>query len=861
MSWMDRVFGSLRGSGNEFDRLLGENGEESNPGPVNSGEGQPPTTTESARWSSDDDDYYYYSSEEEDGVERSPGSRRKRTGTASRPSALSSSSSSPSPSSLEDRQNKDKEREEFEAGARLLAQETSNEEASAGDEQPSAFGLRWRRAKPSQEAAQQYAAMLASMDKEMHYLDAYYRSRAMGAASEFALEDGASWSNLSLFSGFREWLHWKTFKQRFPYYVPIMTWLPQYKWSYLPRDLAAGLAVAAMLIPQSLAMALLAGLPPQYGLYSCWFPLIVYACMGNSKQMAVGPETVASILLGLNLQSSGLDPSDYPNFTHIIAFTCGLFLFGLGILRFGFLDNVLSRPLLSGFINAVALMVMMEQVDTLLGITNAHLHDWHKFPNIIKNISHTNWQTLVLGIVTIMVLLSFRALNMLIAKTRQKRYSFVKFIPMTMVVVLISILFSWLSDLQAEGVAILGKIPSGFPVPQPPQLKSVGVFSDSLVSAMVISVLGFIESIIIAKHYAAKYNYPVSPNRELVALGMANILGSFFRIMPAFGSLMRSSIAESAGARTQLHGVVTALIMIMAILFLQPVFYYLPKTTLAAIIIVAALGLLELEDLFFLIKIRAWGALFLFVATLVLTLSLGVELGIVVSLGISVFLIIRHTSLPHIAILGLEPKSNKFKDISRWSDARTIPGIVVIRIEEALYFANIGQIKEMFSRIERMGSHTAHPSEKKTLPPLRGIVIDCRNIPEIDASAVQILFEMVEDYKLRRIRVCFVKLRGQLKMSFLRAGILGSTNVTDTVFASNKEAVDFIENGPRPNGYSSYLDSHRPEDDPDSYQRLSTILGKGGSSDQDSSRSSGYASSSNRHVAQPSGGDLVSFSV
>jgi len=286
--------------------------------------------------------------------------------------------------------------------------------------------------------------------------------------------------------------------------------------------------------------------------------------------------------------------------------------------------------------------------------------------------------------------------------------------------------------------------------------------------------VGFIESIVVAKLYSTKYNYHVSPNRELVAFGMANLIGSFFRIYPTFGSLPRSAVADNMGAQSQLHNFIASLCILVTILFVGGLFYYLPIVVMASIIIVAACWLIELHDILFLWKIKAWKGIVQLVFTFLMTFILGPELGIFISIGISIFFIIQHTSLPHITVLGRDPDSGKYKDDKLNPNIEYIDGLLIVRIEEPLYFANIEMIKGMLGKLERYGSHIAHPTDNKSVSPLWAIVIHARNISDMDSSATQVMAEMMQDYTSRRIFVCFVKLHNNLKKTFLLTGILDS---------------------------------------------------------------------------------------
>lgn len=580
---------------------------------------------------------------------------------------------------------------------------------------------------------------------------------------------------------------WNKIKTRIPYYVPIVSWLPKYKWKDdAVSDLVAGVGVAAMLIPQSLAYALLAGVEPQYGLYTAFFPLIIYTFMGTSKQLSIGPDALSSLLVGLILPEIKASSSQvFP----VLAFMTGIILLVLGLLRVGFLDNVLSKPLLCGFVNAVAVTILMEQVDTMFGLPNRGQHGWRKLVTWWHDKADINWVTFGLGLIFMAILFLNRWL-----KSKWRPF---KYVPETLVVVIVGILIMKFSSFEKQNVKLLGKLTSGFEVPEAPALSlmSTGTGESIFGAAMLISVIGFIEHIVIAKLYAAKYNYPISPNRELVALGISNSVSSFFKTYPTFGSLPRSAVADGLGAKSQLFAAVTVVVMFFTIMFMGPLFYHLPRVAMGAIIVVASIGLFEFEDIEFLWGIRAWKELFLMAVTFGLTIALGLELGIFISLGISVFFIIKTTTYPHVTILGHKPDTDTFTEIAA-VDSTILPGIIIVRIEDPLYFANIAQIKALFSRIERLGDPKAHPAlaRSASLKPTEAIIIHSRNILTMDASAIQVLHEMMHDYDQRGVLVVFVKLRENLIEPFLRAGILeGTPDTCKRLFSNLGEAVTYIK--------------------------------------------------------------------
>jgi len=541
-----------------------------------------------------------------------------------------------------------------------------------------------------------------------------------------------------------------------------------------------------MLIPQALSYALLAGVPPAMGLFTAWSPLIVFACMTTSRHVHVGPDALASLLVGITLfRRPEYDPAVL---APIYALMCGVVLLAFGIFRFGFLDNVLSRPLLSGFVNAVSAIIFVEQLNGLFGIPKPHEHleySWQKLAYFFQHIKETEFTTLLTGVLCLLIMITQR-----VVQHYYPQIKFFRYIISTLVVVILGIVLSIALDFENNNVKILGDFNCSFPIPSSPQI-TLDIFTGNITDCIVIVIIGFIETIVAIKIYANKYSYQVSPNRELVALGMMNIVGSFFSTYPTFAVLTRSAMADFMGAKTQLYTLMTSFVVLIMIFVGNKLFYHLPIVVMNSIIIVAAYSLIELHDLIFLIKVKAWKELALFIVTFLVTLFLGVDLGIFIGAGISLLLVVKHTTLPHIAILGKDANNN-YVDVHQDRGAKVIPGIVVLRIEESLYFANIEQIKEMLKRIQDFGSHLAHPTDKKEIEqPLRAIVLHCKNIASMDASAIQVLGEMVEDYQKQDIFVCFVKLRSDLKQKFVVSGIIGSLG-GDRLFGSTTEAVSYI---------------------------------------------------------------------
>lgn len=460
---------------------------------------------------------------------------------------------------------------------------------------------------------------------------------------------------------------WTTFRTRLRYYVPVFRWLPHYSMDGFGHDFIAGLTVACLIIPQSLSYATaLAHLDPIHGLYSAFIPGIIYSIFGTSRQLSVGPEALVSMLVGSAIAQQqhaigSTDPKTGLAIGVIITLFVGLFTFFLGFVRLGFLDSVLSRALLRGFITAVAVVIIIEQSITLFGLKELAEHAGigeqsstvDKLAFIFANFGEIHLLTTVVSFSSIIFLLTFGS-----AKKRFTKLPFLQFVPEILLCVILYTVLTGVFRWDRDGLAILGAMKSGgLQLPSLPSAPE-GVSVRSLFgTSVLISIIGFVESIVITKQYATKHNYSVSPNRELVAMGVSNIIGGLFQAIPAFGSLSRSKINDKAGARTQLAGFITALFVLLAIFFLLPYFFYLPKPVLAGIICVAALSLLSEapHDLKFMWQIQAWSDLGLLLLTFVATICVSVEAGTLIAIALSFLLVIKTSTYPRITIMGRMP--------------------------------------------------------------------------------------------------------------------------------------------------------------------------------------------------------------
>ncbi len=478
-------------------------------------------------------------------------------------------------------------------------------------------------------------------------------------------------------------------------YFPILDWGRRYDRNAFSNDMIAAVIVTIMLIPQSLAYALLAGLPPEAGIYASIAPIILYAIFGTSRALAVGPVAVVSLLTASAVgQVAEQGTAGYAVAALTLAFLSGGFLVLLGVLRLGFLANFLSHPVIAGFITASGILIAFSQLKHLLGISA----QGHTLPqllsSLIEHIGDINLITVLIGGLATAFLFWVRkglkpALRRLGASPKLADV-LTKAGPVAAVAV--TTISVWLFGLDDKGVRIVGEVPQSLPPLTLPGF-SPDLMQQLLVPAILISIIGFVESVSVAQTLAAKKRQRIDPDQELIGLGAANIGAAFTGGYPVTGGFSRSVVNYDAGAETPAAGAFTAIGLAIAAVALTPLVYYLPNATLAATIVVAVLSLVD-----FSILKKTWAyskADFTAVAaTIVLTLTLGVEVGVASGVGISILLHLYKTSRPHVAEIGLVPGTQHFRNIHR-HDVETDPTVLSLRVDESLYFVNARFLEDL----------------------------------------------------------------------------------------------------------------------------------------------------------------------
>ena len=508
-------------------------------------------------------------------------------------------------------------------------------------------------------------------------------------------------------------------------YFPILDWGRTYSRLNLTNDLVAALIVTIMLIPQSLAYALLAGLPAEAGIYASIVPIVLYAITGTSRTLAVGPVAVVSLMTAAAIgQVAETGTAGYAVAALTLAFLSGAMLLAMGLLRLGFVANFLSHPVIAGFITASGLLIATGQLGSLLGIKLRGDTMVDLLGGLTREMANLNPITLAIGLSSMAFLYwARRSLKATLRGLGVKPFLadlLAKAGPI--VAVATSTLAVWALGLDGKGVAVVGAIPQSLPPFTLPSF-DLALIRQLALPALMISLIGFVESVSISQTLAARKRQRIAPDQELIGLGLANLGAAFTGGFPVTGGFARSVVNADAGAETPAAGAFTAAGLALAALFLTPFLFYLPKATLAATIIVAVLSLVDLS-----ILRRAWGcskADFAAVATtLAATLIFGVETGVSAGVGVSLALFLYHTTRPHVAEVGLIAGSQHFRNIHRY-DVITDPAILTLRFDQSLYFANVRFLEDMV--LSRVTSD----------PMLRHVILMCSAINEMDMSALE----------------------------------------------------------------------------------------------------------------------------
>ena len=561
--------------------------------------------------------------------------------------------------------------------------------------------------------------------------------------------------------------------------LPILNWLAHYSTEKLSDDTVAAVIVTIMLIPQSLAYAMLAGLPPEVGLYASILPLIAYAIFGSSMTLAVGPVAVVSLMTAAAVsQVAAPGSSAYLGAAIVLALLSGVMLIGLGLARAGFLANLLSHPVISGFISASAILIAFSQFKHILGIPVIG----HDMPTILaslwQNLGATNLPTFMIGVASIGFLFWVRSglkpklvqvgIRENLAGTLTKAGPVMAVIVTTACVALFT--------LDQQGVSIVGVIPGGLPMPTLPAL-DFALARELIPAAFLISLVGFVESVSVGHTLAARRRERIQPNQELIGLGAANLASGFGGGFPVTGGFSRSVVNFDAGARTPLAGVMTAVMIALTALFLTPLFEFLPKAVLAATVIVAVLSLVDLRAIH-----RVWvfskPDFVAMATTIAIVLGVGIEAGIIAGVVVSIAFLLAKIARPHVAVIGQIPGTQHYRNKNRHEVLQS-EKVLAVRLDEMLYFLNGHTFEDAVGEVLSENTN------------LTDLVLLCHGINEIDASGLEVLESINARLDSLGIRFHLSEVKGPVMDRLERVGFKG--HLSGQVFLSHYDAMSTLD--------------------------------------------------------------------
>ncbi|HUF10324.1 MAG TPA: sulfate permease [Rhodothermales bacterium] len=528
--------------------------------------------------------------------------------------------------------------------------------------------------------------------------------------------------------------------------LPLISLLRGFSRAALVRDIGAGATVGVILVPQGMAYALIAGVPPIYGLYTALVPVIVYALAGSSRHLQVGPAAILSLIVASGIMPiAGNDPERYLSLAILLSLMAGVIQFSMGAARMGFLANFLSHPVLRGFTMAAAIVIGLTQLEHLLGIEVARSSLVSRMiKEALDHIASADGATVAISIACIVTLAVLSRWN--------------RHIPGALIVVGISSAVVWAFGLDQTGVHTVGRVPSGLPHLEIPDWSFTDV-QRLIPPALTVAFIGLMDSTAVAKVYASRFRYRLDSGQEFMALGLANIFGSFFQAIPAEGGFARTAVSVRSGAASTLSNLASAVVVAVTLIFLTPLFVYLPNAALAAIIVVAVTGLLNTNEVKFLWRTDRLD-FYLMIVTFFATLVLGVEEGILVGISASLLLVIYQSSRPHTAITGRLPGTSVYRNVERHPDALVTAAVVVYRLDASLYFANAPVFRDQIEDIVNDD------------PEVRIIIIDAYPINRIDATGAQMLHELIVELRSRQVEVLFAGAKGPVMDVLEPAGIV-----------------------------------------------------------------------------------------
>ena len=562
-------------------------------------------------------------------------------------------------------------------------------------------------------------------------------------------------------------------------YFPILVWSKSYTYNDLANDGLAAIIVTIMLIPQSLAYAMLAGLPPEMGLYASIIPLILYAIFGTSKTLAVGPVAVIALMTSASCsQFANPGSSEYILFAIILALMSGIILTFMGLLKLGFIANFLSHPVISGFITASGLIIASSQLNHILGIEGRGSNLYEILVNLAGNLISINGYTVSLGVFALIILFwcKTRLKNFLLERGLKSSIADILSRTGPVFAILLTSLAVWLLDLESKQVAIVGSIPEGLPSFDMPSF-TFSIWRELLPAAILISLVGYVETVSVAQTLASKRRQRIDPNQELIALGISNVGSGISGGFPVTGGFARSVVNFDAGAKTPAAGAFTAIGIALATMFLTPVLFYLPKATLSATIIIAVLSLVDFKAVFKTFSYSRPDGMAM-TGTILVTLLLGVEVGIISGVGISLVMYLYRTSRPHIARIGQVPGTQHFRNVNRHL-VITSKKIISLRIDESLYFPNARFLED---------SVNSYVGKE---PEIKDVILMFSAINYLDASALESLEAINRRLADAKVKLHLSEVKGPVMDQLKRTHFL--SELSGQVFLSQFDAFKYLE--------------------------------------------------------------------
>ncbi len=560
----------------------------------------------------------------------------------------------------------------------------------------------------------------------------------------------------------------------------LPAWIAQYPGKELPADLLAGVIVTLLVLPQSLAYALLAGLPPQAGLYASIVPVIVYALFGSSMVQAVGPVAITAIMTYSVLAPIAMPQSpEYIALAAVLSWLSGLIILMAGLLKLGFLSQLLSRPVIAGFISGSAVLIVLSQLKQIFGLVVAGNEPLPILAALMLQVAHPDHPaTLLMGGGALFLLLGGRYLLPELLKragmNADKRAFITRLTPLLVIVLATGAVHAFALD-EKHGIAVIGAVAAQLGDIKL-RLPDAGSLRLLVVPALLVALIGMVQNISMSQALAIKRRERVDANRELLGLGSANIAAAFYGGMPVGGGVSRSAINVAAGAQTPLASIVSAVVMIAVLLGAAPWFARVPLTALAASIIVAAIGMIDLRSLR-----QAWAYdradALAYLGTALGLLLLGLEAGIALGILLSLATLLLHASKPHIAVIGRIPDSEHFRNVERHA-VETIPGVLMLRIDESLFFGNLNAVEARLSQ------------ELAKAGDIHDVVLIMSAINRVDTTAMEFLTDLNHDLRGRRIRLHLAEIKGPVQDRLLRSPLWKS--LSGQVFLSVNSAFETL---------------------------------------------------------------------